>query len=185
MHSCVCDDIRQTEGIVVPNCCNLQSFCVDHQWQPCSQALAQLPVTCSTVKCTASNGKLGEGLGTRLHQWHMSTIIILSMPIHAPTNVEQQNLLTFSDSQLSFCKHKLRTSVNDLQKKKSCSHEYSFLLRTRPLGLMYKCYSHELYDLVSFPDHEQDPYRTPLRVDQKILSIRKEPMLSGLQWNPT
>ena len=29
-------------------------------------ASAQLPVTCSTVKHTASNGKLGEGLGTRL-----------------------------------------------------------------------------------------------------------------------
>ena len=31
-----------------------------------SQALTQLPVTCSTGSCTASNGKLGEDLGTRV-----------------------------------------------------------------------------------------------------------------------
>ena len=33
---------------------------------PLSQALAQLPVACSTLNRTSSNRKLGEGLGTRL-----------------------------------------------------------------------------------------------------------------------
>ena len=32
-------------------------------------SLAQLPVTCSTVKRTTSDGKLGEGLGTRLPKY--------------------------------------------------------------------------------------------------------------------
>ena len=40
--------------------------------QPCSQAFTQLPFTCSTVKLTASDGKLGEGLGMRLQLRHIA-----------------------------------------------------------------------------------------------------------------
>ena len=48
--------------------CGFRQQAVKHQ--PRSQALAQLPIACSMVKRTASDGKLGEGLGMRLVKHH-------------------------------------------------------------------------------------------------------------------
>ena len=49
--------------------------------QPCSQAFTQLPFTCSTVKLTASDRKLGEGMGMRLYAVSYSSMITHVMSI--------------------------------------------------------------------------------------------------------
>ena len=81
-----------------------------HPGQPRSQAFTQLPVTGSVLNRTASEGKLGEGLGTRLIRksrgLSMKSLYQSAMKFilaHLPVPSESQRYTTMNNYSSSTC----------------------------------------------------------------------------------